>query len=56
MTWAEWCDRDYNTLNLYYDDGSVWHPSMAIRVIFNGNAKYVFPDDVIIANGDYSFA
>ena len=51
MTWAEWCDSQYNTNGYYYEDGFVNAENQDIVGYADG--QRVLPSDVIVANADY---
>lgn len=51
MTWAEWCDSQYNTIGLYYDESVL--NSRGHLYDDNPPTSYVSPQDVIIANYQY---
>lgn len=46
MSWAEWCDSEYNT-DGYYIDGKFVRPIVGI-VVTNANANIVSPSSTII--------
>lgn len=52
MTWAEWCESEYNTNNYKHDSYYVYLSAPEASVALNGS--YVNPSSEIIANAVYS--
>lgn len=53
MTWAEWCDSEYNTGGFRADSGGNVFLSTGLERITNPNGSYVQRNDEIIADRAY---
>ena len=54
MTWAEWCESEYNTTDIYIDsNGEVYDPEGKYHIVYSSEFSVVKGTDIIIANGKY---
>lgn len=53
MTWAEWCESEYNTDNWFVQGDGIYANSA--RLVYESSLQYVDSTEIISANVSYTF-